>query len=97
MTGLMFSCGLRYERELIYSKLFSVAMASGVSQGGIMSPALFNIYMDDISSALNDSMIGCSFNGVLCNNLMYADDTCIIAQSPSALFKLLKICTEFAK
>ena len=53
--------------------------------------------MDDLSSALNNSMIGCSFNGVLCNHLMYTDGACIIAQSPSALFKLLKICTEFDK
>ena len=53
--------------------------------------------MDDLSSALSDSMIGCSFNGVLCNHLMYADDTCIIVPSLSALFRLLKICTEFSK
>ena len=51
--------------------------------------------MDDFSSALNDSMFGCSFNGVLCTHLMYTNDTCIIAPSPSALFKLLKLCTEF--
>ena len=37
------------------------------------------IYMDDLSSALNDSIIGCSFNGVLFNHLMYAVDTCITA------------------
>ena len=62
-----------------------------------MLPVLFSIYMDDLSSALNDSMIGCSFNGVWCNHLMNADDTCIIALSPSAWFKLRKVCTEFAK
>ena len=28
---------------------------------------------------------------------MYADDICIIASSSSALFKLLKMCTEFLK
>ena len=52
--------------------------------------------MGDLSYALNDSMIGCSFNGVFCNHLMYAGDMNIIAASPSALFKLLQICTEFA-
>ena len=41
------------------SKLLSVS--NGVSKRGIMSPVLINIYMDDLSSALNDSMIGCSF------------------------------------
>ena len=62
-----------------------------------MSSVLFNIYIDDLSSALNDSISRRSLNGVLCNHLMYADDTCIITHSQSALFKLLKICTQFAK
>jgi hypothetical protein len=53
--------------------------------------------MDDLSKDLNQAMIGCRMNGVLCNHLMYADDTCIIAPAPSAMYKLLKICTEFAK
>ena len=64
-----------------------------------MSPVLFNTYIDDLSSALNNSMIGCSFNGVLDNHLMYADDTCVIAPSPSALYyyitlDLYKDCTR---
>jgi len=50
-----------------------------------MSPALFNIYMDDLSVCLNNNKIGCSMNGVITNHIMYADDTCIIALSPSAL------------
>ncbi len=52
--------------------------------------------MDDLSYTLNNVKIGCHMNGVLYNHLMYADDTCIIAPSPSALFKLLALCTEFA-
>ena len=59
-----------------------------------MSPVLCNIYVDDLSSALNNSMIGCSFNGVLCNHLVHADDACIVEPSSSALFQLLKICAE---
>ena len=79
----------------IYSQFFSVS--NGVRQGGIMSPVLFNIYMDDLSTQLNNCQIGCSLNGTLINHLMYADDTCIIAPSPSALHKLLGTCAEFAQ
>ena len=38
------------------STLFTVA--NGVKQGGIISPILFNVYMDDLSIALNSSGIG---------------------------------------
>ena len=77
------------------SSLFSVS--NGVRQGGIMSPILFNVYMDYLSKLLNESNIGCKLNGTLCNHLMYADDTCILAPSPSALYKLLCICSGYAK
>ena len=71
-------------------------VANGVRQGGIMSPILFNIYMDELSCELNRCNIGCSLNGTLINHIMYADDTCIIASSPSALQRLLNICLDFA-
>jgi len=35
-------------------------------------------------------------NGMIINHLIYADDTCIIATSPSALLELLDICSDFA-
>ena len=33
-------------------------VGNGVKQGGIISPILFNIYMDDLSMHLNSSGIG---------------------------------------
>ena len=71
-------------------------VVNGVHQGGIMSPILFNIYMDELNCELNRCNIGCSLNGTLINHIMYADDTCIIASSPSALQRLLNICLDFA-
>ena len=38
--------------------------SNGVRQGGILSPLLFNLYMDDISNTLNCSRQGCIINGV---------------------------------
>ena len=52
--------------------------------------------MDELSCNLNQTYIGCSMNGTIINHLMYADDTCIIAPSPSALQELLDICADFA-
>ena len=55
--------------------------SNGVRQGGILSPLLFNLYMDDISNTLNSSRQGCIINGVPVNHIMYADDVVLIAPS----------------
>jgi len=86
-------CCVRWGSSL--SNPFNVT--NGVRQGGILSPILFNLYMNDLSIMLNESKIGCKINGRMCNHLMYADDTCIVAPCPSALKKLLDICCVFAE
>ena len=55
-----------------FSSFFTVS--NGVKQGGILSPHLFNVYMDDLSVNLNKLHIGCLYAGTLINHLMYADD-----------------------
>ena len=50
-------------------------MSNGVCQGGILSPILFNIYVDDLSAKLINLKIGCKINDVYVNRLMYADDS----------------------
>lgn len=77
-----------------YSDCFTVI--NGVRQGGIMSPALFNLYMDDLSNVLNGSGIGCHLNSLPYNHLLYADDSCLIAPSAAALQKLINMCAKFA-
>ena len=40
---------------------------------------------------------GCNINGVSSNHLVYADDTVILAPSPSALQELIDCCGKFAQ
>ena len=72
------------------------AVLNGVRQGGILSPLLFNVYMDDLTHRLNRSGIGCRLGGVSLNNFGYADDMSIVAPSPGGLQKLIRICEQYA-
>ena len=49
-------------------------VANGVKQSGIISPILFNMYMDDLSETLHSSGIGGYLGDAFLNHLCYADE-----------------------
>ena len=67
------------------SELFIVT--NGVRQGGIISPKLFNMYIDK----LNECDVGCCFNNSVVNHLYYADDLCLLLPSVHGLRELLSV------
>ncbi|XP_023238102.1 uncharacterized protein LOC111636952 [Centruroides sculpturatus] len=72
----------------------------GTSQGCILSPSLFNLYADVAirKANLNDSNIGVKIRGSNINNLRYADDTTLLAESQEDLEQLLlRVKHESAK
>ena len=75
------------------SDFFNVS--NGVRQGGIFSPYLFIVYIDDLSNMLNIARIGCHIHNCCTNHVFYADDICVIAPSLSGLQGLLNICAKF--
>ena len=71
-------------------------VSNGVKQGGILSPFLFNCYLDDLSSRLNEVNVGCLIGGRKVNHLFYADDIALIAPSTKGLQSLLDTCADYA-
>ena len=63
---------------------------------GILSPLLFNVYIDNLGVCLTNLRIGCNFHEVYVNHIIYSDDAVLLAPSPSALQELIDYCTKFA-
>lgn len=72
-------------------------VCNGVRQGGILSPLLFNLYTNALSTSLNSMYVGCRINGKMMNHLMYADDLVLMAPSAPALKLLIQKCDAYSK
>lgn len=70
-------------------------VSNGVRQGGLLSPALFNVYMNDLSDQLSLCSTGCLIGNSVINHLMYADDLAIVSPCSAGLQQLLKVCTQY--
>ena len=70
-----------------------------VHQGCILSPCLFNLYADYImrNAGLDETQAGIKIAGRNINNLRYADDTTLMADSEEELKSLLMKVKEESK
>ena len=66
-------------------------IGKGVHQGCILSPCLFNLYAEYImrNTELEEAQAGIKIAGRNINNLRYADDTTLLAESEEELKSLL--------
>ena len=70
-------------------------ICNGVRQGGILSPRLFALYVNQLTNQLIACKDGCYFNNMCINHVLYADDICLLAPTASAMQTLLDVCYEY--
>ena len=69
---------------------------NGVKQGGIISPIMFCVYIDDLLLSLKSSGVGCYMGNFFVGALAYADDIVLLAPSANAMRRMLLCCDSYA-
>ena len=68
-----------YQHQSMYVKWGSTMsskfqVTNGVRQGGVLSPLLFDVYVNELSELLGKSGIRGNLSGTIINHMLYADD-----------------------
>ena len=77
------------------SELFPITV--GVKQGGILSPALFQAFIDELIFQCTEQNIGAVFNKINICIIVYADDIILLSSVDSHLQLLLDTCDSYSK
>ena len=91
-----------YSNDNITCKMGSIQsekhyQTRGLRQGCNLSPSLFSIYLMDLSHRLTSSETGPSVTGIIINNLLFADDLVLLADSALCMQKLISILSIWAR
>ena len=70
-------------------------VTTGVKQGGVLSPRLFTVYVNDLILKLRARGIGCHIIGIFVACIMFADDLCLITPTRESMQQMLDVCREY--
>jgi len=67
-------------------------LTRGIRQGGVLSPYLIALYVDDILAIVVKRRSGCFYQCVCVSIVMYADDILLLSPSVTVVQELLCVC-----
>ena len=92
----------QYENQTICTNWNGVCsddfhITNGVRQGGVLSPLLFTVYLDELIDRLKQKGIGCYVGYHYVGAIAYADDLTLLSPSRSGLQSMLSVCESYGK
>ena len=78
------------------SKSRPFGCTNGVEQGGVLSPILFGVYIDELIKKLEASGFGCYIGTNFIGAAAYADDIALLAPTAASMSKPLNVCSLFS-
>ena len=93
LCNMYVSHSARVQWNGICSTTFEVL--NGVKQGGIISPILFCVYIDDLLLLLSQNEVGCFIGSWFIGALAYTDYIVLLVPSASAMRAMLHSCDIF--
>lgn len=87
-------CQMQCSGALEWGLVQTVSSQSRSETGGVLSPLLFAVYMDGLICKLESCGYGCVVHGRFIGCIMYADDIILLAQSSSAMQRMLDLCSS---
>ena len=74
-----------------------IMITRGVKQGGVLSPQLFNFYINELISTVESLEFGCRVNGTKISILGYCDDMLTASLTINNMKTIIETCVEFGK
>ena len=74
----------------------SFGISAGVKQGGVISPFLFNFFIDDLIRECTQSGLGAKIKNLMLNIFGFCDDISLLSTCCKDMQQLLNICGNYA-
>ena len=88
---------VNYSIKLPYGLTDPITSNAGLKQVCVLSPLLFNLYINDLPNMFNESHDPVLVGKYLTNIIMYADDLVLLSNSKEGLQKCLEVLNVFCK